>query len=332
MSDAPKKIFRCPHCGHTPEINVDEATVCPKCGKLSTPKRLDFRTIERPLEELLISIENLIEREVIKRIPNHPDTVMYLDASFRLARNTFDSIRYLCADKAGPSGDLPRPEFCLSAAPLARTILDTIMTLIFLFEDLLPRWDWFLRTGWREMKIDYDQTVVDFGHLETWKPFLRLVESMVAAGIPALGLTQEQVNNPRKGIPKWPNPGQMPGYGDKSSQALPSRIFLKSLNHTFYADLSQQSHLSAMGVGKRGTYLLTDSGLSSDERRDNLRGYVADQIFLTVTLLLILSSVFDERFELGLDERIRPLWDTIGRYWDPAQILYQTRYDRPLFA
>jgi hypothetical protein len=298
---------------------------------MDTPKQLDFRSIEQPLEELLISTENLIEREVTKTIPGHPDTVMYLHASFKLARNSFDSVRYLCTDKASPSGDLPRPELCLSVAPITRTILDTIMTVIFLFEDLMPRWDWFLQAGWREMKIELDQMTTDFGHLENWKPFLKRVELMVASGIPSLGLTPEQVKKPAK-IERWPNPGRMPGWGDKAIQALPSRRFLKSLNHMLYADLSQQSHLSMVGVGKRAMHLLAYAGLSSDERRANLRGYLADQVFLTVTLLLILCSVFDEKFQLGLDARIRPLWDKIGQYWDPAQVLYQMRYESPLFA
>lgn len=206
------------------------------------------------------------------------------------------------------------------------------MTSIFLFEDLVPRWDWFLKTGWRELKIEFDQMVADFGNLDNWKPFLQKVDAMVAAGVPMLGLTPEQLSNPKRRIERWPNPGGMPAYGDKSSQALPSRRFLKSLNHMLYADLSQQSHLSAMGVGKRGMFLLTDSGLPLDERRDNLRGYVADQVFMTITLLLVLCSVFDERFGLGLDAQIRPLWDKIGQYWDPAQVLYQARYDGPLFV
>src|SRR5260370_23152942 len=83
MNEQPKEPFCCPGCGHTQDKPVE--TVCPSCGSPVTRKRLDFREIERPLEELLISTENLLEREGINRIPNHPDTVMYLDPSFRLA-------------------------------------------------------------------------------------------------------------------------------------------------------------------------------------------------------------------------------------------------------
>jgi hypothetical protein len=112
----------------------------------------------------------------------------------------------------------------------------------------------------------------------------------------------------------------------------PVRTLLRRLDGLFYIDLSQQAHVSYLGVMKRGHLLAGDA--DSDERRERLKGYASDQVFTAITLVLVLCSVLDERFQLGREResKIRYLWGFIGENWEPAKVLQEVRYAAPLFV
>jgi hypothetical protein len=119
--------------------------------------------------------ENLLERDVPGRFPQHSDAARFLLSSFRLARHTFDAIRYLCANRVTEPGEsLPRPEYGLAVPPLTRYLLDTAMTyLVLLEEDIRGRSEWFVKAGWREMKLETQRVETDFGSLPNWREWLQ---------------------------------------------------------------------------------------------------------------------------------------------------------------
>lgn len=296
-------------------------------------KHLNFAVLRDQLEKLFTTVENLLEREVPKKLPKAPSIGPYLLLVFRLNRQTFDAIRYLCANKTEPGESLPRPEFGLAVPPLNRVILDTSMTLTFLFEEPDARMEWFAKAGWREMRLEADQMKADFGQLPKWKAYLEeTYEPFLKEMASQIGISEEEAADARTRIKYWPNPGKMVKHGIKEGAPMPaSRRFLSRLDKALYGAVSQESHLSPLGVAKRGAYVADMHELDSDARRERLRGYVSDQVFMAITLMLLLSSILDERFELGLEDRIRDPWDMLAEYWDPAKLLLEVRYEAPLF-
>jgi len=291
----------------------------------TTLKPFDFALVREQLKELLQTIEEQLKREVPKKIAEFgPGLPLCILVPFRLARQTFDAIVYLCANKVGEE-PLPRPEFALVVPSLNRSILDSVMGLVFLLEDLPDRWMCFLKAGWREMKLESGRLEKDFGDLATVKEWLENQRPLIEAGPSILGLSASEAEAPET-LPKWPHPG---GMKRRAKGAV--RTFLQRLDDLFYIDLSQQAHVSYLGVMKTGQHLLQIEEGDSEERRERLKGYASDQVFTAITLMLVLCSVLDERFQLGRGSQIRIPWSVVGEYWEPAKLLQEIRYAEPLF-
>ncbi len=299
-----------------PKIYTDHAGV----------KHLDFGVISADLDELLTALENKLERDA-----SRTDflALSYFVPCAKIVRNTWKTIQYFCSDKPA---DLSRKrEFALSAAPLNRSTLDMIFNAVFVLEDVEARFPWFAKAGWRELKIDDQRLRADFGDVRGWSDWLDAVyRPMIESGIKTLGLTPEEIADPRS-ITPWPNPGAMPVFGIKKDEPLPhARRLLLRLNEIFYADLSQQAHSSFLGLVKRGSYFAASG--ATDEKRDAiLEGLRQEQIFTGLTLLFLFASVLDEAFNLGLDAKIRYLWTLVGEQEERTNLVYRIRYEGPLF-
>jgi hypothetical protein len=289
------------------------------------PRHLDFKVIAQDLDNLLAALENKLEREAAKIDPMARG---YFLTGSRIVRNTWNTILYFCADR--PADPLRKREFALSAAPLNRSILDIIFNTVFLLEDADARLQWFVKAGWRDQKIEYERLKADFGHLPDWAEWLgRVYGRMLPIGVDVLGLTAEEANNPRS-ITAWPNPGGMISYGITKGAELPqTRKLLRRLDELFYSDLSQQAHSSFQGLVKRGSYFTR--GEAEESRNEVLERLRYDQMFTSLTLLFLLVSVLDEYFRLGLDARSRYLWTVVADVEDRTRMVYQLRYEAPLF-
>lgn len=289
-----------------------------------TLEPFDYALVRDPLKELLQTVDEQLKREVPAHVEDRATGLsVCLRVWFRLARQTFDALVTLCANKAG-EGELPRPEYVLVVPPLNRSILDTVISTVFLLEDMAGRWSWFMKAGWRQSKEEVARLEADFGTLPSVKEWLADAKRLIDSGPKILGLSPDETEDPRR-LKSWPNPGRMVRHGDDR----PTRTFLQRLDNLFYVDLSQQAHVSYLGVMKRG-YLLEGDG-DSDDRRERLKGYASDQVFTAITLMLSLCSVLDERFQLGREGKIRYLWSVVGESWEPAKILQGMRYAQPLF-
>ena len=88
---------------------------------------IPFELIREKLDDLLVAMYNLIDREWPERLADKPELRVLLMGSVKITENTYKSVRFLCADKPV---DHARLEFAVSVPPLSRTILDSVFTLI----------------------------------------------------------------------------------------------------------------------------------------------------------------------------------------------------------
>jgi len=231
-------------------------------------------------------------------------------------------VRFVCADK--PPEASRKLRYSASVPPLVRTIVDSVFTIIFLLEDLPGRCAWYYKAGWREAKLELDRLTGEYGHLSEWSAWLSQYSSWVDAGRETFQITADEAAYPST-IPPWPNPGKMPNYGIGRGPLPPTRQFLCYLNDWFYRDLSQQSHLSAHGLMKRGGFLLLPESQGNDTER-RLAKFRSDQAFTTIILLLALTSEIEAGIRFGLDHRFKYVWGILVGYSEVAKELYERRY------
>lgn len=137
---------------------------------------LDYKLIREQLDRLLESVPNKLEREWPKSTTaSTPAAFFVVFGTAKVVGNTFKTIRFLCSEKSPDSRH--RPEMALAVPPLTRTILDSLYTFIFLFEDLSTRADWYMCSGWRELAEYIDRAKRDYGSDPNWVEYLDLASA-----------------------------------------------------------------------------------------------------------------------------------------------------------
>jgi hypothetical protein len=104
---------------------------------------LPFAVIRDELERALEACSLKIERQGPTALDAHPALRLYLAGTVRASANAFHAIRFMLADS--PPSDGRKLEFAFAAPPLNRMFLEAVFLVLYLFEDLGPRWQQFTK-------------------------------------------------------------------------------------------------------------------------------------------------------------------------------------------
>ena len=282
---------------------------------------LPFGTIRPQLEEVLIAVGNKLEREWPQKWHAYSEAAVMLRGTVAVTENTYHTVRILCADPhPHPS---VRPEFVVSVPPLARTILDSLFTVVFLFEDLPERIKWYLKSGWRELYEEHQRYQQTYGTDPTWKDWLAKQSWFVDQMKVDWGITPDEQTS-RSKIPWWPNPGQMT-RDPQTSQARTD--YLRYLNDWFYRELSSDSHLSWPGLARRSMHFLNKGREQRDRDLDKFR---SDCLAVTIALVLAILSEIQVELEYDLAQRLKYIWGVLKPGFLMIRELHEYRYENSL--
>lgn len=287
------------------------------------PKAIDFSVIGDPLNKFLLAVGNKLTREWPQHYANVTGARELFVMHVRTSRMTYLSALYLGADK--PPDPLRLQEFCTSIPVLNRSILDSLFTIMFILEDVPTRVAWFWEADWRETRLELDRYIAEYGSLPEWQTWLAQLTEHCNEGIRHANLSAAQVASP-KSLRSWPNPGSMPPFGLSPTDPLPAnRAFMKYLNDYFYIDLSQQAHLGAWGLAKRGPIYL-DEVLSDPTREEKLKKNKYAQLGQSVALVLALASEVEAHFNFGLRQQAQYVWGLAVPAIVVVEEMYRKRY------
>lgn len=276
---------------------------------------LDFGVIKDDLDSLFLAVENKIEREW----PPHLSTIKGSQTVFlllmKVATVTYKTIRYVCADK--PKDLARKLEYCTSVTPMIRSILDSLFTVIFLFEDLPHRCEWYHKSGWRELKEKLERYRSEYGGQSEWDKFFESFERLVEFTKTDWEISPQEAEQ-LKSIEYWPLPSQMV----RSASSEQNKEFLSYLLDWFYRELSQDAHLSWPGLAVRSIF-----HVQGEEAQRALEKFKSDCVFITITLVIAIASEIEANLSFGLAERIRYLWGILCEYRGEALTLYEKRYE-----
>lgn len=99
---------------------------------------------------------------------------------------------------------------------------------------------------------------------------------------------------------------------------------MKYLNDYFYIDLSQQAHLGAWGMVKRGGFLI-DEIRSLEDTESKIEKYRHYQIGQAVALVLALASEIELHFNFGLRSDALFVWGVAAPVIVVVNEVYQKR-------
>ena len=278
-------------------------------------KILDFGLIARPIDTLLTAFDNTIQREWPEKWEGLLDARLLVHGSVKLSSTTYQLIRFLCKDRFIDPWQTRR--FVTAAAPLTRSILDSLFALVYLFDDIRAKSDIFVKGGWREMCEETERMKREYGSTPKWVEYLdergkRMDIMQKARGMPPCGPETSK-------LPYWPTPGQMMRSNQLADER---RNFLTYLNDWYYRELSSAAHLSFPGLIIRGSPLLIDDD-SSETKLNVLRSY-----YLTQTICLVLALLSEVQVEAGFGfaDRLKYVWRIVTEFFDDAKEIYEMRY------
>lgn len=283
---------------------------------------LPFDAVGGPLDTLCIAMANKIRLEWPQKWRDLPEAAVTLNAILKVSENTYKSILYLCAEK--PPDPSRKLEYAISAPPLARTILDSVFTVVFLFENFQSHFAWYMKSGWREIYKEHQRYGAAYGSEPKWNDWLQSHASVLTDLERRSGVTAAEKAKPD--LIRWfPNPGKMSRIQELSG---PTKSYLIYLNDWFYRSLSSSSHLSLPGLMNRSAYLLRFLGRSEDEEeRERVLGkFRSDSVVTAIILLVALLSELQIGLEYDLAQRCKFLWTMLAGFFGTADEIYKLRY------
>jgi hypothetical protein len=290
---------------------------------VNEPKLIEFPVVGEPLKLLLTELGHKLSREWPTKYAKVTGARELFVMHTRVAQQTFEATLYACGDV--PPDPRRKPEFAVCLPPLNRALLDSLLTLMFIMEDVPSRYKWFREADWKEARLDLDRYKSEYGQDANWQPWLTKLSGLCDLGLQLVQLTPEQVAKPSE-LRSWLNPGAMCKDGISADQSLPPvRAFMKFLYDFFYIDLSQQAHLGGYGIAKRGAIFI-DGVRAFANTEEELKKYRLSQLGLTTVFVLALATEIQNHFKFDLKQSPLYIWTIAKSSLSVAEELYGRRY------
>lgn len=289
------------------------------------PNPIPFAVIGEPLNKLLLATGHKLSREWPARYQNVLGGRELFVVHVRAARLTYISALYLGGDV--PPDPLRLKEFSVALPLLTRAVLDSLLTILFILEDVPQRCAWFREADYKEAALELERLRAEYGGSSDpkWNLFLKDFAKVCEMSMSMAGLAPSQAARPSS-LKSWPNPGSMVLHGVSPDAPLsPAKAFMKYLDDYFYIDLSQQTKLGGWGMVKRAGYLI-DEIQSMPDVESTIDKYRHTQISEAFTLVLAIASEIEAHFDFGLKEQARNVWNLAAPVIAVTEEVYQKRY------
>jgi hypothetical protein len=281
--------------------------------KIENFPTLPFETFGPELDKLLKDEINKLDHEWPSKYASVPDAHHILRGHLLIAETTYGAIRFLAADL--PEEKKRKLEFAISLSPLVRGLLDTLSTIVFIFEDLPSRVSWYIKGGWRELKEELGRYEERYGEIPEWEEWLSESRKFVEYTRSKYGVTKEEASD-IKILKYWMIPSWMVKDKNTSEER---REFIRYMIDWFYRELSADSHLSLTGLMRRAAPLI-----SKDE--NVLRKLKSDSVGTAIIILVAILSELQIELDWDLSPRLKYVWGILNPYMGIAQELYDFRY------
>jgi len=298
-------------------------------------RALDYTTVAAPIDGLLFNVDRDLQRriavhhtagELVKK-RSVEMALMFL----RYARIAYNAVRFLTADT--PEDPARKPVYAVIIPNVNRQLIDILSTLVFMLDDLIPRHNWYERSGYRGMREQYDLYNKTYGNDPLWQRHLTSLAAAIVKSAQVMNISATDQQHPSQ-IKYWPTPYQM-----KKKVKTKSQDFLRYLITWLWGDTSEQAHFACNGMFTLAPYIYGDLLDEKErERVDNqlIHQYHYEQFSRTVILLLAIATEIDSYFGLNNKTQLLDIWLMFVKQCEipgvdsEAKAMYDVRYKKML--
>jgi hypothetical protein len=259
-------------------------------------RRFDFNLVKERVQGAGMNIDRDLARR-LKLMESVGDVdgatrIVSVHTAVRFAINAYNAAIYLIRDE--PPETARKATFTLVLPPINRQLLDLLFSLIYIFDDYMPRMRDFQRSGWREAKEHYDKHRERFHSDPEWKNFFRQTRRFLNGLAKEWQISSAEEKKPQL-IRRWYTPSSL------KDERTSSRPFMRYLYKWVYEDISEQAHMSGSGLHISTTYLFGDM-LSEDKKQLLEERHIKQYHFIHVSriLLTLLAILTEVNFHFGL--------------------------------
>jgi hypothetical protein len=292
----------------------------------------NYQLIKPDLLSLFEGIATNLERDT--KYPTVDSANAVLSSMVKINVNTYGTVMFICSDVS--KDPALKPEFTYSIPPLVRTIYESLVSIIFILEDVPSNIKFFLKTGYVERQIELNHCQKYYGMLPEWKNYIDAQRAQIIKEEIEFQLSAAEIANPKKTIGRWPTPGGVLAKLRKQYSSSSAVSFIEYMNSWLYSDLSGLTHLNSPGFIQRSMpFLHPDvkkivAEATSDEtektKEKHWREYRMKHLLIAIGLMLALMSELQVHFQYGFKDRIKLLWGIFNELDDRVKEIHNRRY------
>jgi len=212
-------------------------------------EEFDYSAVQENFTRIMVATGNRLDREWPRRRYPMNDARLTTLTLFRLAIDFHDAVIYLCYDE-NRYADWHRL-YCLTAPPLNRSILEILVSVLYLLEDVPTHIELFYKAVWREKQEVIQHDKKHYAGQPRWDEYIALTEKN-AAKLEVGLITPEEKADLNK-ILRWPSISKVLKRLRSRNPQLVS--FIEYLDDWLYRELSSLAHAQPLGFMEMSPYL-----------------------------------------------------------------------------
>lgn len=275
------------------------------------PEKVDFKLINKPLEEVYNSIISKLDKEN-RELKNF---YFILKGLLTTSFNTYKAIWKLVATE---------PKYAMQAHILNRSLIDALFTIIALTENPEENARKYEKAGYRINRENYEREKNRYSSDTKWQGLLKEKEKYLEFTVKLLKLSTDEIDNPKSTIDYWPNPYQLIKIAQSDKPKIPlspeKQEFLDEICKWRYSEISDWAHIgwSGMAMGIFATM---------PEHHWYPGKFESDAVASGILFLLMILSEIEASCRYGEIQKLRYTWTILNSFFGEAKDYYDLRYD-----
>lgn len=291
----------------------------------TTVEVFDYSIVKEDLDDLLPAVNNTIASAEPELSTYEKALPMIMDLQIVVNTVAWSAIHTLCLARTDSA---EAPDYIFTTPPLTRTLLDSLLNTIFMFDNPEENVHWFLVSGWREQVKTFNRYKTKYGKNAAWATWLEFARRDIDQTEKFFVALSPEEKQGKATTRFWPNPGKMGAIHKDPARSFPMRDagrtqFVRYMKDWHYGRLSGESHLNLQGLLNRGALHLPRAGNADAESFAARTRFM----YLTSAFSIYLALITEVALEVSFPkDRLLPIWRKTAAAWSDVGELYTERY------
>lgn len=291
----------------------------------NTLQKIDFGTIQKPLQELSETIAQKVYREAPHLLSAPPYVAPNMFVMIRHAMYTCDFLFYVHRDETRENDCYWKPAYTFVSAPLIRSLVDCLYNVTRILQNPSLNGASFCKSGFKHELQDLHEVQRRYQGQPEWNSYIQEKHRKIDLALRQYEFTIDEVEAERP----WETMGKYlrPKSGEQLS---PHQSFLKTFTYGPWREYSAMSHGGFEALIDSLSFYTRDAvPLEERERMDEIYPRVMSMHMARAALLMLcIATEVQAYFRFSganINSRVHQVWNALMHAYE-AKELYELHY------